>query len=85
MNRKNFLKAMLGIAIAPKLLTEIKPRPLYFRKEFAMGFTVTKEMLEDDSMYHVDKNAWFMLPKLEGHERFWDFDTNTFYYRKINS
>lgn len=65
MNRRNFLaKLGLGILAVP-FLSKLVPReekllPLprvHFKsvnKEFSVGFKVSREMIEDDSMYHTN-------------------------------
>jgi hypothetical protein len=52
MNRLTFLKTLGAVLLAPKALANIKPGPPKFiHKEYAAGFIITREMIEDDMMY----------------------------------
>lgn len=62
MNRKNFLKALSAILVAPKALANIKPEVKYIdpKIDYKLSFPITQADIDSD-IYKVDRNAWLEL------------------------
>ncbi len=84
MNRKSFLKSLLAIAIAPKVLQNIKStaiefKPPYLSKTFSLGWTVRKSDIDNCMYGKVTSLNDAMNKALMKHQR----DINEAYAKKI--